>query len=111
MRRQKLTQPTLRVVEQIPTDPTSPPAQLGESGQNLWRSIQSDYRVDDAPGRNMLLQICHAADLADEAHTRGLLKDELAARAFITRALHKLNFDVEPTRAHSGRPPGPSIRR
>jgi hypothetical protein len=108
--RRKQNKPELRIVDPIPTDPTSPPSQLGEAGRQLWCSIQADYRVDDAPGRNMLLQICHAADLADEAHTRGLLKDELAARAFITRALHRLNFDVEPTRAHTGRPPGPSIK-
>lgn len=103
--------PTLRVVEGIPTDPASPPADLGEAGSNLWRSIQTDFRVDDAPGWNMLLQICHAADIAEAAHERGMLKDELAARAFVTRALHRLNFDVEPTRAHSGRPPGPIIKR
>jgi hypothetical protein len=107
MRRRKPAQPTLQVVVPIPTDPTSPPPNLGEAGQNLWRSIQTDFRVDDAPGWNTLLQICHA-DIADEAHARGLLKDELAARAFITRGLHRLNFDVEPSRDRVGRPPGPS---
>jgi hypothetical protein len=66
----------------------------------------SEFRVDDAPGRQMLLQICHAADIADDAHGRGMLKDELQARAFITRALRHMNFDVEPSRDTVGRPPG-----
>jgi hypothetical protein len=35
-----------------------------------------------------------------------LLKHELAARSFVTRALHRLNLDVEPTRDGPGRPPG-----
>jgi hypothetical protein len=103
MRRRKPVKPDLRLVEQTSSDPTSPPPQLGEAGRNLWRSIQSEFRVDDAPGWNTLLQICCAADIAEEAHDRSLLKDELAARSFVTRGLHRLNFDVEKTRDRVGR--------
>jgi len=35
-----------------------------------------------------------------------LLKHELATRAFVTRALHRLNLDVEAPRDTVGRPPG-----
>ena len=108
-----------RTVETLP--PT--PATLGEAGTKLWKSIQSEFRVDDAPGREMLAQICAAADRADECaqaiaqdgaviRTKAgfkdhpLLKHELAARSFICRALHRLGFDIELTRASVGRPPG-----
>jgi hypothetical protein len=101
----------LRLVAPTPFDPCAPPSNLGESGAALWRSIQSDFKVDDALGWNTLLQICHAADIAEAAHARGLLKDELQARAFITRGLHRLNFDVEPTRDRVGRPSGPKGRK
>ncbi len=105
--RRKKPKTTLRLVEPTPPDPAAPPSSLGEAGVNLWRSIMSEFRVDDAPGRQQLLQICHAADIADDAHARNMLKDELQARAFITRALRQMNFDVEPTRDTAGRPPGP----
>ncbi len=110
MRRRKPAKSSLRLVEPTSNDPTSPPTDLGEAGRDLWQSIMSEFRVDDAPGRATLFQICAAADIADEAHERGLLKDELAARAFITRGLHRLNFDVEPTRGGPGRPPGPRVK-
>lgn len=101
----------LRLVAPTPPDPAAPPTDLGESGATLWRAIMSEYRVDDAPRRQMLLQICYAADIAETARERGLLKDELAARAFVTRGLHRLNFDVEPTRERAGRPPGHKLTR
>lgn len=104
--KKKSAAPSLRLVEPIAFDPAAPPSNLGEAGADMWRSIQSDFRVDDAPGWNTLLQICHAADIAETAHARGLLKEELAARAFITRGIGRLNFDVEPTRDTAGRPPG-----
>jgi hypothetical protein len=101
----------------------APPASLGRAGADLWQSIQSEYRVDDAPGRQMLLQICGAADTISECdeiiardgatiRTKAglkehpLLKIQLAARSFIVRALHRLGFDVEPPRSSVGRPPG-----
>jgi hypothetical protein len=104
--RNKRTKPALKLVDPPAHDQTAPPANLGESGRSLWQSIMSEFRVDDAPGRQQLLQICHAADIADDAHGRGMLKDELQARAFITRALRQMNFDVEPNRNTVGRPPG-----
>ncbi len=89
----------------------------------MWRSIQSEYRIDDAPGRATLLQICEAADtvqmcsvsrdgpLVKAAKGGGyrdhpLLKIQLAARSFIVRSLHtRLGLEAEPTRG-VGRPPG-----
>ena len=101
----------------------APPATLGKPGATLWRSIMSEYKIDDAGGREMLLQICTAADRADafaaEIARDGpmirtkhvfkehpLLKHELAARSFIVRALHRLGLEIEPTRNSPGRPSG-----
>jgi hypothetical protein len=101
---------TLRVVDQSPVDPLEPPADLGEDGRNLWRSIMSEYKIDDSPGRAMLKQICACADLAEAAHQRGSLKDELASRAFVVRGLQKLNLDIESGPGRVGRPPGPKVK-
>jgi hypothetical protein len=109
--RKKPEKPPLRLVTSTAPDSAAPPTDLGESGARLWRSIMSEYRIDDAPGRHTLLQICHAADIAAAAHGRGMLKDELQARAFITRALRQMNFDVEPIREAAGRPPGHKLTR
>ena len=47
-------------------DPTStatkPPRKLGEVGSSLWQSIQSEYRIDDAAGIELLMQACEASD-------------------------------------------------
>jgi hypothetical protein len=102
---------TLRVVDPSPVDPLEPPMDLGEDGRNLWRSIMAEYRIDDAPGRAMLKQICACADLAEKAHERSAIKDELAARAFIVRGLQKLNLDIEAGPGRVGRPPGPKVTR
>jgi hypothetical protein len=100
-----------------------PPATLDKAGAALWQSIQNEYRIDDAGGREMLAQICAAEDRAAEyaaliAHdgptirTKAGLRDhplirhELAARSFIVRSLHRLGLNVEPTRGAVGRPAG-----
>jgi hypothetical protein len=116
-------EPALTIVD--PTKPTSSstPANLGEAGASLWQSIMAEYRIDDAGGREMLLQICAAADSAADyaaiiandgpvvrtgrvLKDHPLLKHELAARSFIVRSLHRLGLDIEPTRDSVGRPPG-----
>ena len=112
--------PPLKVVE-TPSDPKQPPRKLGEHGQQLWQSIVSEYRVDDAGGREILAQCCSALDRAEGLRRqidedgevlriRGgvkshpAIRDELACRAFITRAIGRLGLDVEAIRP-MGRPP------
>lgn len=99
------------------------PASLGKAGAKLWQSIQQEYRIDDAGGSEMLLQICSTADRAAEyaaiidaegpmistkhgLKEHPLVKHELAARSFVVRSLHRLGLDIEPTRNVVGRPPG-----
>jgi hypothetical protein len=118
-----MKKPRLTVVPSKP-NALAPPATLGQAGAKLWQRIQSEFRVDDAPGAATLEEICAAADRLAEyaeviAHdgpvirtkTGGmrdhpLLKHELQTRAFITRALQRLNLDVEAPRDTVGRPPG-----
>lgn len=81
---------------------TEPPTTLGETGSNLWRSIQREYAIVDSGGLELLRQACAAADRAEECaamiaeqgaviHSKGglrdhpLLKHETAARARVAR--------------------------
>ncbi len=53
-----LKNPNLKIVGAPASTGTRPPANLGEAGSKLWQSIQSEYRIDDAGGIAMLLQLC-----------------------------------------------------
>jgi hypothetical protein len=116
----KVDKPALTLVGPTPTT-VSPPRQLGRHGLALWTAVQSEYRIDDAGGIELLAQACTAQDrveaLAERinadgevVHTRAgpkahpALKDELACRAFIVRTLEKLGLNVETVKP-IGRPP------
>jgi len=108
--------PNLAIVDSSPLNPLAPPATLGAAGAKLWSSIQADFRIDDAGGREMLQQICGAADTVADCDAiiaadgrlirtkngvlkeHPLLKAQLAARSFIVRSLHRLGLDIEVTR-------------
>jgi hypothetical protein len=40
----------------------SPPRKLGVHGLSLWEFIQSEYRIEDPGGQELLLQCCESAD-------------------------------------------------
>lgn len=116
----------LSVIQAQPDDGDhpAPPQELGEIGTRLWVEVTSVYEFTDPGSTMMLLQACLALDRAaacarqidrDGEMLRGkggvaranpLLRDELANRAFATRALSKLGLDLEPVRSTIGRPPG-----
>jgi hypothetical protein len=117
--------PTLSLVQSTPTDPAAPRT-LGEPGRKLWNAVQSEYRIDDIGGTEILAQICCAADRVEQLAGQiaidgptimsktGLrehpaLKAELALRAFICRNLQRLGLNLE-TIKPVGRPPGPGYR-
>jgi hypothetical protein len=119
--------PKLVVIGPSATNPLAAPATLGKAGATLWDSLMSEYRIDDAGGREMLLQICSAADSAADyaaiiasdgavIRTKGGLKEhplaktELATRSFIVRSLHRLGLDIEVSTRGVGRPPGSFTR-
>ena len=108
-----------------PDRTASDPAWSPGNRQRLWTSIQSQYRIEDAGGLAVLQQACEAADRAERCRKiinadgelvegkdgglgreHPLLKAEIAAKAFLVRALSRLHLDMEPVRAQSGRPPG-----
>jgi hypothetical protein len=101
---------------------TAPPRKLGVLGLSLWESIQSEYRIDDRGGIELLMQACEAADRVASLSERisadgeviqgrnGLrahpaLRDELANRQFICRTLERLGLNLEAVRS-VGRPAG-----
>jgi hypothetical protein len=105
------------VVDQEPIPPD-----LGPNGTRLWTRVQSEYRVSDCGGVELLTQACRALDRAERCRAqidsegetimgRGglrdhpLLRHELAARAFVARTLTRLGIDSEPVRSRPGRPP------
>ena len=115
--------PNLSVIHAEPlADLMQPPADLGETGAQLWASIQTQYQIADAGGLAMLKLAAESADRAqrcrlqidqDGEMVRGrtgsrdhpLLRHELAARSFTVRTLQRLGLDVEPVKG-IGRPPG-----
>jgi hypothetical protein len=83
------------------------------SGTALWNSIQSEFRISDAGGVELLLQACEASDRlaglrarieadGEVITTRGgpkahpALREELAGRAFIVRTLVRLGVTDQP---------------
>ena len=116
--------PPLSVIQPREIAPSRP---LGEHGQRLWDEIQAEYRISDAGGLAVLMQLCCALDRAEElaeavardgalipsgkdgdgplkAHPA--IREELACRSFVVRSLERLgiSISVEPRRG-PGRPP------
>src|SRR5262249_46238750 len=117
--------PPFTIVGKGAESPPNPPRKLGEAGESLWVRVQSEYRIQDVGGVELLMQACLAADRAEalaaviEADGERImtkngpkdhpcLKHELAARSFIVRTLQRLGVTDEPLKAlgHPTRPLG-----
>jgi hypothetical protein len=100
----------------------APPRNLGPHGLSLSTRVQSEYRILDCGGVELLCLACQALDRAESlseaigaegetvrtrtgVRAHPALRDELANRAFITRALAKLGITSEPIKP-PGRPGG-----
>ncbi|MHC2839800.1 hypothetical protein [Bradyrhizobium diazoefficiens] len=85
---------------------------LGQHGRSLWDAIQSEYAVTDTGGAETLLQACSAVDRIEAlseriaadgeiTYVKGVpkahpaLREEVALRSFICRALQRLGLNVE----------------
>ena len=109
--------PPLSVVEppstgtRPPSTAPKPPRPLGEHGMKMWRSVTSEYPVEDIGGIELLAQACAGLDRAESLaaciaedgeviYLRGspkahpAVKDELACRAFVVRTLQRLGLNV-----------------
>jgi hypothetical protein len=112
--------PTLSVVNRASSG-IEPPRKLGEHGMALWNSVQSEYRVDDVGGIELLAQACAALDRIEAlaaaidrdgetvrtktgVRAHPALRDELAGRAFVCRTLDRLGVTIESVKP-IGRPP------
>ena len=109
----------------VPSDPPAsptPPRPLGKHGLALWRSIHSEYQLEDGGSLEMLAQACASVDRAEGCaaaiardgvvivakgcmREHPLLKCELSNRAFATRTLARLGLVYEAIKP-VGRPPG-----
>jgi hypothetical protein len=104
---------------------TKPARTLGKHGSFLWRSVMSEYHIEDSGGIEMLTAACQQLDRAeslreqidrdgDIVRTKGSLREhpglkhELAARSFVVRTLARLGLDVEAIKP-VGRPPAKSL--
>jgi hypothetical protein len=127
--REKPGGPPLSIVSSSPTIPIPPGCELGEHGAALWARVQTEFRISDVGGIELLMQCCLASDRAEALRARidedgetihtkmGLkahpcLKDEIAARSFIVRTLERLGVTLEPLKPvghplHSGGWRGP----
>jgi hypothetical protein len=118
---EKSGKPPFTVVGSSQLTPIPPPRKFAEPGCSLWNRIQSEFRIDDVAGIELLTQACLAADRAkalgrcidedgERVHTKqGLkahpcLKDELACGSFVVRTLQRLGL-VDEVIHPIGRPP------
>jgi hypothetical protein len=116
--------PPLNLVN-LPSTIPKPPANLGDAGVSLWRSIMAEYDISDAGGQALLEQAATAYDRAERlrveinrdgeiVRTRtGMrehpgLKIELASRSFVVRTLQRLGINLEAVRPASGQRPHPT---
>ncbi|WP_018231730.1 hypothetical protein [Thioalkalivibrio thiocyanodenitrificans] len=99
------------------TNRFAPPETLAAPEADIYRRLQADYDVQDAPGLVLLHQLCRSLQLAREAREQidrdGLLMDGKAhplcgvlrdAEKQAAATMRQLNFDTEPLKA-VGRPP------
>src|SRR5690242_4930745 len=110
--RKKPGKPSLKIVPSSAPIGQQPPRKLGKHGLDLWRTVTSEYVIDDAGGIELLTQICAAVDRAEELaeqidrdgptilvknslREHPCLRGELANRAFVTRNLQRLGLNLE----------------
>jgi hypothetical protein len=119
---EKPRNPGLSLVTPLSVELLSPPRPLGPAGQALWDRIQREYGISDAGGVELLLLACEATDRGarlragidadgEVIHTRSgvprahpALRDEVAARAQVMRALKELGLNYEAIKMPGGQP-------
>ena len=102
---------------------TPAPKHLSNEAKKIWKSILTEYAIDDSAGLRILQAACEAYDRAQAARviidkdgmtvldkvgqvkSHPLLPVERDNRAAFLAGLKQLNLDLEPLKA-IGRPPG-----
>ena len=102
----------LTLVPDRPLTTPQPPRRLGKHGLSLWHRIQHDYAIADAGDIELLMQICTAAERAEQLaeviaedgvrfhsklgpRSHPALREETALRGFIARSLQRLGVTLE----------------
>lgn len=111
------------VVSALPLQVPDPPRPLGPPGLALWQAIQLEYGISDQGGVTMLMMGCAAFDRAERLRAQidadgevirlrngnvrahPAIRDEVACRAQVMRAIEKLGLNYEAIKP-VGRPPG-----
>jgi hypothetical protein len=117
------------VVSALPVQVPDPPRPLGFAGRALWDAVQLEYNIQDRGGVEVLLVGCQALDRAERLRAQidadgevirlrngsirahPAIRDEVACRAQILRAIEKLGLNYEAIKP-VGRPPprmGPNL--
>ena len=104
--------------------PPRAPAGLGKHGRQLWKTIQSEYAIEDAGGIAHLSSACRAEDdiqrMRQTVSTDGdVILDRFNQKAphpllaairgleqVRRQCLRELNLNIEPLKDRPGRPPG-----
>jgi hypothetical protein len=110
------------VVTALPLQVPDPPRPLGPAGLALWQAVQIEYNIQDRGGIEMLLVGCQALDRAERlracidadgevirlrngsVRAHPAIRDEVACRAQVMRAIEKLGLNFEALKP-VGRPP------
>jgi hypothetical protein len=112
-----MTKPQLNVVGD---NRFGPPRALGPSGMAMWTSISAEYLIDDEAARQLLWLACDAEDRRSQLatsiardgavvpgrygpRTHPAVREELACRSFIAKAIERMGLNLESVRA-PGRP-------
>jgi len=97
-----------------------PPGYLAKAEKEIWKRLQREYSLRDAPAIVLLEQLCRSLQLARECREavekdgkitqagreHPLLKVWRDAEKQAGAALRHLNFDLEPLKDGPGRPSG-----
>jgi hypothetical protein len=118
----KNPQPPALAVVQTGATVVQPPRKLGPSGTQFWNEILAEFVIEDRAGIELLLLAAEATDraqdLAERIRVEGstirtktgvrahpALRDELANRAFVAKAIERLGLNLQAVRPNVGRPP------
>lgn len=99
-----------------------PPAHLSKPAKKFWAAIQSEYKITDSAGLQILTNAAECKDRSEACRTEvektgltiknrmggtiinPLVAAERDARAAMINSLKALNLDLEPLRDKPGRP-------
>jgi hypothetical protein len=68
--REKASGPPLSIISSSAAIPIPPGPELGQHGAALWARVQTEFRISDVGGVELLMQACLASDRAEALRAR-----------------------------------------